>query len=677
MSLQLFSITPKTLYLLSTVARSVAKSLCQLSTIAGLVSKSLCQLSTVAGSVSKILCQLSTVAGSVSKHLLHLSVVALKVFKSLLQLSAAAGSVSKSLLQVSAAAGSVSKNLQFSAAAGSVSKSLLQVSAAAGSVSKNLQFSAAAGSVSKSLLQVSAAVGSVSKSLKFSAAAGSQKYSRLSLLSINWWLLHEAKKISRQVSLVLNLSSLVLIGLISLGQPWIHFQVPLTSSWDPAGFQTIPITTILFVRCPDISCMHEYDQNAWTSIVLSILFYLLQAHEYLQEGMTYQLGRSFYLAWTGVFLFLMTGTSIVLSILFYLLQAHEYLQEGMTYQLGRSFYLAWTGVFLFLMTGLLSYLNYMNFWSIWLTSDKACLLVEEYSSRNRRYSPPQRQSGISDTGACSGRLAAEPAPGRRGPWSGAHYKVRRAAAPARLAAVGVRVSECVLSPLAFSLRRRFGMAQGVSGDARGRAGTVKSPWTESAFAGAGQATLAKLRVLHRDGGGFFRRRCPAAERARSVRRPAVVWAAPFLLRTSHVFAILPVAGRRQRVCQRVPSEVFRFGPGSSSSVQPPTPPPAPREPSDNRCALGAEQATRSGVPGMVPSGPSRFLPSSGSYSACTAPWPLWIVMQSPDELMVTSRASPVSELPGAALAVRLTRDAIEYHSEALRGSCRGPFPPHR
>lgn len=42
-------------------------------------------------------------------------------------------------------------------------------------------------------------------------------------------------------------------------------------------------------------------------MILCILFYLMQAHEYLQEGMTYELGCSFYLAWIGVFLFLMTG----------------------------------------------------------------------------------------------------------------------------------------------------------------------------------------------------------------------------------------------------------------------------------------------------------------------------------------------------------------------------------
>lgn len=78
---------------------------------------------------------------------------------------------------------------------------------------------------------------------------------------MGWWLLHEAKRISRQLNLLLSLASIVIIGLISLGQPWIHFQVPLAPPGDP-GFRTISIDTILFVRCPDVACMHEYDQNA-------------------------------------------------------------------------------------------------------------------------------------------------------------------------------------------------------------------------------------------------------------------------------------------------------------------------------------------------------------------------------------------------------------------------------
>ncbi|XP_072824693.1 uncharacterized protein [Vicugna pacos] len=141
-----------------------------------------------------------------------------------------------------------------------------------------------------------------------------------SQLPMGWRLLHEARKISHQLSLVLSLAGMVTIGLISLGQHWIHFQVPLMPPEDPAGYPTILINTIFFVQCPDTSCQNEYDQNAWISMILCILFYLMQAHEYLQEGMTYELGCSFYLAWIGVFLFLMTG--------------------------------------------FFSYLNYMNFWSL-------------------------------------------------------------------------------------------------------------------------------------------------------------------------------------------------------------------------------------------------------------------------------------------------------------------------
>lgn len=85
---------------------------------------------------------------------------------------------------------------------------------------------------------------------------------RHSQLPIGWRLLYGAKKISRQLSLLLSLVGMVIIGLITLGYPWIHFQVPLTLPGDPAGPRTIPINTVFFVRCPDISCLHEYDQNA-------------------------------------------------------------------------------------------------------------------------------------------------------------------------------------------------------------------------------------------------------------------------------------------------------------------------------------------------------------------------------------------------------------------------------
>lgn len=78
---------------------------------------------------------------------------------------------------------------------------------------------------------------------------------------MGWWLLHEAKRISRQLNLLLSLASIVIIGLISLDQPWIHFQVPLAPLGDP-GFRTIPIDTVFVVRCSDMACLHEYDQNA-------------------------------------------------------------------------------------------------------------------------------------------------------------------------------------------------------------------------------------------------------------------------------------------------------------------------------------------------------------------------------------------------------------------------------
>lgn len=87
---------------------------------------------------------------------------------------------------------------------------------------------------------------------------------RYSQLPIGTRLLHEAKRISRQLSLLLSLMGIVIISLITLGQPWVHFQVPLSPPGGPADPppQTMPINTIFFVRCNDISCVHEQDHNA-------------------------------------------------------------------------------------------------------------------------------------------------------------------------------------------------------------------------------------------------------------------------------------------------------------------------------------------------------------------------------------------------------------------------------
>ncbi|KAM9226262.1 uncharacterized protein PS065_008526 [Dugong dugon] len=188
------------------------------------------------------------------------------------------------------------------------------------------------------------------------------------LLPFGWQLLHEAKKISRMVSLALSLAGMVIISLISLGQPWMHFQVPLRPPGDPAGSQTFPINTIFFVRCVDISCLREYDQNAylldcaWLFILISsltgfcICITLLNTIFFTSSNLP-MLDFSTFIASTLTGMALRSlprdqVTSMILGVLFYLLQAQEYLQEGMTYRLGRSFYLAWTGILFFLMTGL-------------------------------------------------------------------------------------------------------------------------------------------------------------------------------------------------------------------------------------------------------------------------------------------------------------------------------------
>nr|XP_044989291.1 uncharacterized protein LOC123454633 [Jaculus jaculus] len=182
-------------------------------------------------------------------------------------------------------------------------------------------------------------------------------------------LLLEAKKVSHQLSLVLTLAGMMVITTVSFGQPWIHFWVPLRPPGDPAGSQTIPIDTILFVQCPDVSCLHEFDKNAYLLDLAWACFLISGITSFcVCAGLIGALCfPSSSLPLTDFFLLMgsfIAGTSIILGILLYLMQAKKYLQEGMTYTLGISFYLAWTGVFLFLMIGLFSYLNYVNFWSI-------------------------------------------------------------------------------------------------------------------------------------------------------------------------------------------------------------------------------------------------------------------------------------------------------------------------
>ncbi|KAL6053641.1 hypothetical protein STEG23_018874 [Scotinomys teguina] len=189
------------------------------------------------------------------------------------------------------------------------------------------------------------------------------------LLPMGLMLLLEAKKISRYLSLVLTVAGMLMLNLIAFWQPWIHFQVPLVPSGDPTGPKTIPIDTTFFMGCPDISCMAEYDKNAYLLDLAWACFFISGIMSFcVCAGLI----RTIFFPSTNTpsmdfFLFvcsLMTGVSIILGVLFYLMQAGEFLQEGMTYMLGSSFYLAWISVFFFFMTGLFSYLNYMNFWSI-------------------------------------------------------------------------------------------------------------------------------------------------------------------------------------------------------------------------------------------------------------------------------------------------------------------------
>ncbi|XP_055469370.1 uncharacterized protein LOC129681482 [Psammomys obesus] len=192
---------------------------------------------------------------------------------------------------------------------------------------------------------------------------------RWSLFPMGWRLLLEAKKISRYLSLVLTVAGMVMLTSIALWQPWIHFQVPLVAPGDPTGPKTIPIDTIFFMRCPDISCMNEYDKNAY---LLDLAWACLLVSGITSFCVCMGLISTIFFPGTNLPLMdfslficsLTTGTSIILGVLFYLMQARKFLQEGMTYTLGSSFYLAWINVFLFSMTGLFSYLNYMNFWSI-------------------------------------------------------------------------------------------------------------------------------------------------------------------------------------------------------------------------------------------------------------------------------------------------------------------------
>ncbi|XP_059133922.1 uncharacterized protein LOC131923067 isoform X1 [Peromyscus eremicus] len=218
-----------------------------------------------------------------------------------------------------------------------------------------------------SSLSVQSTVGSFSKLASLSTTTGSYRTQskHWPLLRMGWMLLLEAKKISQYLSLVLTVVGMLMLNLIAFWQPWIHFQVPLVPSGDPTGPKTIPIDTTFFMGCPDISCMNDYDllDLAWACLLISGILSFCACMGLIRTilfSSTNTPSMDFFLFICS----LMTGISIILGVLFYLMQAREFLQEGMTYTMGSSFYLAWISVFFFFMIGLFSYLNYMNFWSI-------------------------------------------------------------------------------------------------------------------------------------------------------------------------------------------------------------------------------------------------------------------------------------------------------------------------
>ncbi|XP_031819168.1 transmembrane protein 202-like isoform X2 [Sarcophilus harrisii] len=186
-----------------------------------------------------------------------------------------------------------------------------------------------------------------------------------STLPLSQRLLNKARSLSRQLCLLLSLSGLAIVALLSLNKSWICFHVPVGN---PGNFTYIDIYASLFVPCPETECTLEPDQPPYYlnySVVFiliacftSFLLCLALAYSIIFAGSVpiFDLSTSIASFCTGLFVFL--------CALFYLLQARNFLQEGMSYTLETDYYMAWASIFLFMMTGFFCFLNYMNFWSI-------------------------------------------------------------------------------------------------------------------------------------------------------------------------------------------------------------------------------------------------------------------------------------------------------------------------
>ncbi|XP_043849888.1 outer dense fiber protein 4-like [Dromiciops gliroides] len=198
---------------------------------------------------------------------------------------------------------------------------------------------------------------------------------RTSMLPLSHRLLHQARRLSHELCLLLSLTGLVIIGLLSLYKSWICFHVPVGT---PGNFTFIDIYTSLFIPCPETECILEPDQPPYYLsysvifiLMVSLISFLLSlalAYSiifFTSSVPIFDLSTSIASFFSGIVSNSCSfGLLLFLCVVFYLLQARNFLQEGMTYTLEINYYLTWVGIFLFMMTGFLCFLNYLNFWSI-------------------------------------------------------------------------------------------------------------------------------------------------------------------------------------------------------------------------------------------------------------------------------------------------------------------------
>ncbi|XP_044524120.1 outer dense fiber protein 4-like [Gracilinanus agilis] len=198
---------------------------------------------------------------------------------------------------------------------------------------------------------------------------------RTSVFPLSHRLLHQARYLSRELCLVLSLAGLCVIALLSLRDSWIRFQVPVNMS---DNFTFIDIFTSIFVPCPETECMLEPDESPYylnfsvTFILIATLISFLLCLA-LAYTILFFRGSVPLMDLTTTIISFSTGMVpsslsfrflLFLCALFYLLQARNFLQEGMSYTLEKNYYLLWLGIFFYMLTGFFCFLNYVNFWSI-------------------------------------------------------------------------------------------------------------------------------------------------------------------------------------------------------------------------------------------------------------------------------------------------------------------------